>query len=601
MIKRLLQISLLLLAPLFLFSQVIIYSDCNYRGRYEQLGPGNYLNPFQFRLGDNTISSIKISRGFRVELYDNINLIGTPIVLNANYACLSAAINNRISSIRVTYSNQNPWEQTNPAGGVALFTACQFSGINAFLPPGDYSRLSGIIGDNAVSSFRIPEGMVLELFTEANFRGNSSGPITNDNTCLPSYWNNRASSARVYYRENGSWLPPPPPANSEEVVQLYVGCNYWGRPVTVRAGEYNSLDALLNRQPLGAIQVPPGMTIELYSGQGLSGNLLARYTSNQSCLPTLIQFRAQSVRVISNESGGNWNGKGATLFNDCDFRGRSRVFPVGRYSNINQSFGINPASIRVGAGYVVQLFQQPNFQGISSGKLTENNRCLGTSFRGRVRSVIITYEPNLGGGGNFEDVILYGDCYYQGRSLAVRPGYFPSLSNYGGISVNPASLRVPQGYEVELFTGENYSGSRFVINSNNTCLPSTHRNRIRSMAVKYNGYGGGGSGSGWSQEVSLFSSCYFGGSSTSLREGRYKDLRSAGVSNNFGIASLRVPQGFEVELYPYAGFQGARAIIRGDNTCLGTALRGRVKSLIVRRIQGFQPAGVRTATDSTQQ
>jgi hypothetical protein len=78
-------------------------------------------------------------------------------------------------------------------------------------------------------------------------------------------------------------------------------------------------------------------------------------------------------------------------------------------------------------------------------------------------------------------------------------------------------------------------------------------------------------------------------------------LRSAGLSNNFGITSLRVPQGFEVELYPYAGFQGARAIIRGDNTCLGTALRGRVKSLIVRRIQGFQPAGVRTATDSTQQ
>lgn len=601
MIKKLLQCCLLLLAPVFLYAQVIIFSDCNYRGRYEQLGPGNYLNPFQFRLGDNTISSIKISRGFRVELYDNINLIGTPIILTADYACLSAAINNRISSIRVTYSNSNPWEQTNPAGGVSVFTACQFMGANAFLPPGDYARLSGVIGDNAISSFRIPEGMVLELFTEPQFRGNYSGKITSDNNCLPGLWNNRASSARVYYRDNGSWIPPPPPANSDGIVQLFVGCNYWGRPVTLKEGDFPSIDALLNRQPLGALQVAPGMTVELYSGQGFSGNLLARYTASQSCLPAEIQFRAQSIRVLSNDPGGNWNGKGVALFNDCEYRGRSRVFAAGRYSNIVPNFGINPASIRVAPGYTIQLFQQPNFQGISSGKITENNRCLGTSFRGRVRSVIISYEPNAGGGGNFEDVIVYSDCYFQGRSQAVRPGFFPSLGSFGGITINPGSLRVPQGYEVELFTGTNYSGSRFVINSNNTCLPAAYRNRIRSMTIKYNGYGGGDNGSGWRQEVSLYTSCYFGGSSASLREGRYKDLRSAGLSSNFGISSLRVPPGYEVELYPYANYQGARTIIRGDNSCLGTAFRGKVKSLVIRRLQGFQPAGVRTAEDSVQQ
>lgn len=596
-----LQCCLLLLAPVFLYAQVIIFSDCNYRGRYEQLGPGNYLNPFQFRLGDNTISSIKISRGFRVELYDNINLIGTPIVLTANYACLNAAINNRISSIRITYSNSNPWEQTNPAGGVSVFTACQFMGANAFLPPGDYARLSGVIGDNAISSFRIPEGMVLELFTEPQFRGNYSGKITSDNSCLPGLWNNRASSARVYYRDNGSWIPPPPPpANPDGLVQLFVGCNFWGRPVTLKEGNFPSIGALLNRQPLGSLQVSPGMTVELYSGLAFSGNLLARYSASQSCLPSEIQFKSQSMRVIPNESGGNWNGKGVALFNDCEFQGRSRVFTAGRYSNITQSFGINPASIRVAPGYTIQLFQQPNFQGISSGKISENTRCLGSAFIGRVRSVIITYDPN-GGSGNYEDVVLYSDCYFQGRSMTVRPGYFPTLGSYSGISINPASLRVPQGYEVELFSGDQYKGSRFVINSNNSCLPVAFRNRIRSMTVKYNGYGGGDNGSGWRQEVLLFSSCYFGGNNVSVREGRYRDLRAAGLSNNFGIFSLRVPQGYEVELYPYANFQGARTIIRGDNSCLGTAFRGKVKSFIVRRLQGFQPAGVRAATDSIQQ
>ncbi len=587
--RKLFLLGYLALLPWMLHAQVVIYSSCNYTGKAATLGPGNYYNPFQFHIGDNTLSSIRIPAGFRVELYDNINMLGVPYVVRNNISCLPASYNNRFSSIRVTYNNSNPWEGTNPDGGISVFTGCQYTGRFAFLPPGNYSRLKNVIGNDAISSFRVPQGMVVELFRDDDFRGPSTGRITADNSCLSGYWNNQASSARVYYAENGGWLPPPPPPwEGNGTVRMYSGCSYMGRSTTFQSGIFNDLRTQLSNMPLAALQVSPGMEVELYSGLNLTGSIMGRYTSNQSCLSPEIQYRARSARIYVRESGGgNWEGKGVALYGDCGFRGRSKTLAVGRYSNLSNSpVGINPASIRVSPGYTIQLFMEPNFQGVSAGKISENEDCLGDYWRNRARSAIVTYNPTSGG--EYEEVMVFADCYYRGRSQSIRPGYYNNMSAFQSGNVNPASLRVPPGYKLELFQQDNFSGAKMVVTSDNPCISASLRGRVRSMIVTYNGYGGTDPWTPGNDVVMVYQNCYFGGQSVKLNAGRFASMGNIGMSST-SIASLKVPMGFEVELYQYQNFTGSRTLLRGDNTCLVSTLRNRVGSIIVRRINGITP------------
>ena len=583
--KKFLLITILYLAPGLLSAQVVIYTDCYNKGLYSSLGPGNYYNAFQFRLPDNSVSSIKIPRGFRVELYDNFNLIGTPVVLTGSVSCFSASLTNRVSSIRVTYNNDDPWGETNQDGGSNMFTECDYHGRNFFLPPGNYPRLRDVIGTNLISSFKVPRGMVVELFIGDDFTGTSSGKVTSDINCLGTVFNNRVASARIYYQDNGGWVPPVPPiGNLEGKIVLYNGCNYWGNAVSLQTGSFADIRTILSNGTLGSMQVSPGLTIELYSGLYFTGSVLGRYNSNQSCLPSEIQYRALSARVTSGDYGGNWEGKGVSIFSDCYFGGRSKNLVPGRYNDLNvASIGINPASIRVAAGYEIVLYAERNFQGISAGRITENENCLGDYWIGRARSAVVTYVGGSGGG-NYEEVVLYRDCNFRGTSQSIAPGYYNNIYAYGGpISVNPSSLRIPPGYKVELFQQLNYTGTRIVLNSNNSCISSSWRGKVKSMIVTYNDYGGGNPWAPGGNEVELFSSCYYSGPSKNLGEGIYPDIRSITGSSYVNISSLKVPHGYVVELYSQPGYRGTKTTIQADMNCLVSSIRGKVGSMAIRR------------------
>jgi hypothetical protein len=76
-----------------------------------------------------------------------------------------------------------------------------------------------------------------------------------------------------------------------------------------------------------------------------------------------------------------------TMFEDCDFRGNSRVFDVGRY-NWNQLVLPNDvvSSLKVPTGYIVKLYDNANFRG-ESVSITTNTACLiNQNFNDRMSS-----------------------------------------------------------------------------------------------------------------------------------------------------------------------------------------------------------------------
>ncbi|MEN9570716.1 MAG: hypothetical protein RL172_1947 [Bacteroidota bacterium] len=572
-----------------LLAQVIIYSDCNYRGQSSVLGPGNYYNASQFRLSDNNISSIYIPRGCRVELYANANMAGRQLVLTSSNSCLPAVLNDKTSSIRITYSDDIANDFINPQGGVLAYTACDFQGHRGFLPPGDYRSLNAVIGNDAISSLRVPQGIVIELFRDVDFKGSSSGKITTHNQCLANYWNNNASSAKVYY-DNGGWLPPtqPPPPSNGGNISIYSGCSYLGRSVSFSAANYNDLRTQLGNSPAGSVQVPAGITVEFYSGYNFSGYLMGRYSNNQSCLPAALQFGAGSMRVYRNNSGpGSGNSNAVTFYSGCSYTGSAGSLPAGKYSSL--SGRVIPSSIKLSAGYTVELFTGVNYTGTTTGRLSANNSCLDGWIRGRARSAIIRYQ-NEGGTGQDNNIIVYASCAYSGRSEVLTVGRYSNL--YG--RVNPSSVKIPDGYAIEFFTGSGFTGtSTGKLTSNNSCLGSWISGRVQSMVVTYNNGNNGNddNGSSWGQGITLYSGCNYTGAEKMMDAGYYDQLTSRGPGDvTVYPSAVRVPRGYRVTLYAGMHFSGNSMVLTADADCMSTNWRGRARSAIVTKTPDWTPS-----------
>ncbi|MPM45834.1 hypothetical protein SDC9_92526 [bioreactor metagenome] len=81
---------------------VQIYSDANYQGNVQQLKPG-YYNINQLSIGNDTLSSIKIPRGFVVRLYEDANFKGNYVTLRNDVPYIGDYFNDKVSSIIVIF------------------------------------------------------------------------------------------------------------------------------------------------------------------------------------------------------------------------------------------------------------------------------------------------------------------------------------------------------------------------------------------------------------------------------------------------------------------------------------------------------------------
>jgi hypothetical protein len=82
---------------------VTVYKDCNYTGFSGGLEIGDYSLARLKSLGvlDDDISSVRITQGFKVILYQDDNLTGGSSVLTSDLSCFDGTWNDKVTSIRV--------------------------------------------------------------------------------------------------------------------------------------------------------------------------------------------------------------------------------------------------------------------------------------------------------------------------------------------------------------------------------------------------------------------------------------------------------------------------------------------------------------------
>ncbi|PYG87227.1 beta/gamma crystallin [Ruminiclostridium sufflavum DSM 19573] len=137
--------------------KVTVYEHANYGGRSQSLPVGRY-NLSQLTIGNDIISSVKIPAGLIVTAYEHIDFKGKAKVFTEDSSYVGNDFNDKISSIVVELAVRI-YEHANYQGG------CQT------LPLGSYNMKQLTIGNDKLSSVKIPSGLVVTLFEHIDFGG----------------------------------------------------------------------------------------------------------------------------------------------------------------------------------------------------------------------------------------------------------------------------------------------------------------------------------------------------------------------------------------------------------------------------------------------
>ena len=163
---------------------VDVYEHADYRGMRKQLGVGRY-NLAQMGLPNDCVSSLRVGRGLKVTLYQDAGFQGQSVSYLSDTSYVGS-FNDKTSSIVV-----------EPAAAlqVELFEDEGFRGRCTVLGVGSYSAGEHGIGNDRLTSLRVPRGLEVTLYEHAGFQG-ASVRYTQSTSNVGSF-NDRTSSIRV--------------------------------------------------------------------------------------------------------------------------------------------------------------------------------------------------------------------------------------------------------------------------------------------------------------------------------------------------------------------------------------------------------------------
>ena len=349
--------------------EVTVFEKVNFGGRSQVLAIGRH-DTKQLLLGDNTLSSIKVPAGMEAVLYEDAAFGGRKVAFSADTSNVGD-FDDKTSSIVV---REKPPQRA--AAGVTVYTDFNYAGKSVTLGVGHHNLAALAIGDDAVSSFKVPAGWRITLFFEADARGFSTTYAADTPKLIR--MNDRASSAIV---ERGvAWAG----------VSLYENDHFGGREQRLAEGRHDAA-VLQFKGSISSVKVPLGLSVSLYDQAGFAGRKLVLTTH----ATTLGSFNDKTASVKVEKVAAEPAATGVTIFTDPEFAGKSQVLAVGRYDVAQLGIADESlSSLRVPAGLVVTLHEHSGFRGRSvSFKADTSN--VG-DFNDRTSSIVVAQSLVVG-------------------------------------------------------------------------------------------------------------------------------------------------------------------------------------------------------------
>ncbi|MDQ1088886.1 hypothetical protein [Siphonobacter sp. SORGH_AS_1065] len=199
---------------------------------------------------------------------------------------------------------------------------------------------------------------------------------------------------------------------------------------------------------------------------------------------------------------GNANNQTVQFYSRSNYKGDVIRQGIGTYRTIDWTIN----SIQVPQGYVVEAFSQPNFRG-ESVKLMGNVAQSGNQIRSlRISRDYTNDRPDYDNGGrpgrpgrpdnsrrpgsNDRNgaVVLYMDDNYRGGSATLNVGRHRS-SALGQLNRQASSIQIPEGYSIQVFENDSFSGPSYTLTSSSDRLRNIGWNdRISSIIISRTRY-----------------------------------------------------------------------------------------------------------------
>lgn len=280
---------------------------------------------------------------------------------------------------------------------ITVYYDGDYGGSSHRLYDGEYRADELGVGNDKISSIRIPSGFRITVYSDDNFRGRSRD-FSSSVRRMPSDFNDKISSIRVERRYGGNNY------GSSNTVTLYEDGNFRGQSYDYTAtGRWSAKDAFPNDR-ISSIRVPRGRQITVYVDDRQQG-YSRTFTSDVRALDYSLNDKISSIDIerANNSSGASKkpirNKYGSTnkavLFADCDFRGRSMELGQGAYkANSLRGIGNDQlSSMRLPSGWEAVLYMDDNFRGEKT-TIYADFGCLPYAFNDRVSSIIIRQRQN---------------------------------------------------------------------------------------------------------------------------------------------------------------------------------------------------------------
>jgi hypothetical protein len=393
---------------------------------------------------------------------------------------------------------------------VTLFSASEYRGLSLKVYEGSINQMSTTaIGNDRLASIIIPKGYMVTLYEHANFRGYAE---TFDASILnmPERLFNQVSSLVVTRTNGNGWVGPEVSGqagwNNKEVA-IFSECYYRGASNILLPANYPNMPNNFHRM-LSSIKIPAGYEVDLFSEPNYRGRSV-RLRSDQSCVPPEWNNIVASARVFKNNTGyfppdnyDPWAGNTATnsnvlIYTACEFKGMSTPLTDGQYAELPYGIRNRVFSIRIPQGKEVFLYSGKGFTG-SYIQLIGDRNCMISNNEFLINSIKIgnfNQSSNVNNSWNGgapprptpteiiqEDIEVFNDCYFRGKSTTYRPGEYPSL--LFTFANNISSIKVPTNRRIILYTGVNYTGSSYILTKTSSCLMGAFNNKIRSAIVE---------------------------------------------------------------------------------------------------------------------
>ncbi len=434
---------------------------------------------------------------------------------------------------------------------------CVYLGKKSYLQPGSYTASTLGIRNNGLSSFHLPDGMALQVFEADNFKGREQTFYASV-VCLPSSWNNKVSSLKVYWVRDGDGNIGDGsgnnlPAQGNKVI-FYKDMSYSGIAKELNTGNFGADVLGFLTDNVSSIYIPKGKSVQVSDKSGRSQT----FTNSITNLTMAGWDNRINSGIIKDDfiDGGAGTlppqGDKVIFYGDAKYSGMAKDFPLGSFNSGSLGFlSGNISSIYIPSGQVVKVYDSRN-----------NNRTFTTSvtdlaqfgWNDKITTGNIT---GSGGSGNLppqgNKVIFYRDMKYSGMAKEVDLGVFIS-SSLGFLLEQVSSVYIPSGWTLQV---RDRSGrTQHFTSSISNLSQYGWDNKIYSGTISNNSGGeqgdnSGGQGGNWGV-VNLYADANYKGSVTPCKEGK---INSLGFGAN--ISSIQLPTGFAITVYQGQNLTGA--------------------------------------------